>query len=114
MRIKPSTKIHAMLRVYPQLEEVLEEHDIDADESSEMSIRKACGALQLDIDEVLGDIKSSLRDSATEGWLDVEESDLDESDEEYSEDDDYYEDDTAPVGDTVAITEPVVEDEEWD
>ena len=31
MRIKPSTRIHAMLRIHPQLEEVLEDHDLDVD-----------------------------------------------------------------------------------
>ena len=29
MRIKPSTRVHSMLRIHPQLEEVLEDHDLD-------------------------------------------------------------------------------------
>jgi hypothetical protein len=101
MRIKPSTKINAMLRIHPQLEEVLEDHDLDIDEVGTLSLRQACAEFELDVDEVLEDIEASLRDSATEGWLDVEDPDTADEDsdsedddyEEEEEEEDYYEDD---------------------
>jgi hypothetical protein len=95
MRIKPSTKVHSILRIHPQLEEVLEDHDLDVDEISQMSIRQACGENDLELDEVLEDLKASLRDSATEGWLDVVQEE-DESDDDYeSDEDDYYKNNTS-------------------
>lgn len=112
MRIKPSTKVHSMLRVHPQLEEVLEDHDLDVDEISQMSVRQACVENELELDEVLEDLRASLRDSATEGWLDVEQEE-DESDDDYeSDEDDYYDNE-----DSVNLLEDgdgADEDEEWD
>lgn len=120
MRIKPSTKIHAMLRIHPQLEEVLEDHDLDVDEVSSKSIRQACSEADLDIDEVLEDLKASLRDSATEGWLsveEVEEEDDSEDDYEDEEEDDYYDEDDTAVDDGDDVEdedEDEEEDESWD
>ena len=115
MRIKPSTRIHAMLRIHPQLEEVLEDHDLDVDAISSKSIRQACGDADLEVEIVLEDLKASLRDSATEGWLSVEEDDegdyedyeddYEDDEEEDEEEDDYYENST-PVADD--------EDDDWD
>ncbi len=109
MRIKPSTRIHAMLRIHPQLEEVLEDHDLDVDAISSKSIRQACGDAELEVEVVLEDLKASLRDSATEGWLSVEddEGDYDDEDDDYEEEeeDDYY-DNSTPVADD--------EDDDWD
>jgi hypothetical protein len=114
MRIKPSTRIHAMLRIHPQLEEVLEDHDLDVDAINSKSIRQACGDADLEVEIVLEDLKASLRDSATEGWLSVEEDDegdYDDEEEDYDDEDedededDYYEDST-PVADD--------EDDDWD
>ena len=112
MRIKPSTKVHSMLRIHPQLEEVLEDHDLDVDEISQMSVRQACVENELELDEVLEDLRASLRDSATEGWLDVEQEE-DESDEDYeSDEDDYYDsDDSMNILDESAGAD---EDDEWD
>ena len=110
MRIKPSTKVHSILRIHPQLEEVLEDHDLDVDEISQMSIRQACEEFELELDEVLADLKASLRDSATEGWLDVEQEE-DESDDDYdSDEDDYYKN-----ANSVNILEESAdaEDDEW-
>lgn len=114
MRIKPSTKIHAMLRIHPQLEEVLEDHDLDVDEISSKSIRHACNEADLDIDEVLEDLKASLRDSATEGWLSVEdvEEDDDSEDDYEDEEDDYYDEDDTAVDDGDDV-EDEDEDEDW-
>ena len=112
MRIKPSTKVHSMLRIHPQLEEVLEDHDLDVDEISQMSVRQACVENELELDEVLEDLRASLRDSATEGWLDVEQEE-DESDEDYeSDEDDYYDSDgSMNILDESAGAD---EDDEWD
>ena len=112
MRIKPSTKVHSMLRIHPQLEEVLEDHDLDVDEISQMSVRQACAENELELDEVLEDLRASLRDSATEGWLDVEQEE-DESDEDYeSDEDDYYDSDgSMNILDESAGAD---EDDEWD
>ena len=114
MRIKPSTKVHSMLRIHPQLEEVLEDHDLDVDEVSSMSVRQACVENELELDEVLEDLRASLRDSATEGWLSVEQDDDDEYD---SDDDDYESDDYYDNKDSVNILEEgdnADEDGEWD
>ncbi len=108
MRIKPSTRIHAMLRIHPQLEEVLEDHDLDVDAINSKSIRQACSEADLDVDEVLEDLKASLRDSATEGWLSVEEDD--DSDDYDDDDDDYYDDEDG----TAAVNGGDDEDDDWD
>ena len=119
MRIKPSTKIHSMLRIYPQLEEVLEDHDINVDDVGTLSVRRACLEYELDVDDVVGDLKASLRDSATEGWLDVEDDAVSEdSDDDYDEEDDYYEESgggllsEAAAGADAGTAED--EDESWD
>ena len=72
-----------------------------------------CGENDLELDEVLEDLKASLRDSATEGWLDVEEAEeeSDDDDDYESDDDDYYAND-----ESVNILEDGDggEDDEWD
>ncbi|MFT5685295.1 MAG: hypothetical protein ACI8RZ_006245 [Myxococcota bacterium] len=118
MRIKPSTKIQAMLRIHPQLEEVLEDHDLDLEEISAMSIRKACGTADLDVEEVLEDLKASLRDSATEGWLvgdDDSAADGDSEDdyEDEDEEDDYYKKDDTPAAAADSVEEED-DDEDWE
>ena len=114
MRIKPSTRVHSMLRIHPQLED-LEDHDIDVDAVSQMSIRQACSEFDLDLDEVVDDLRSSLRDSATEGWLDVgEDSDDADSDDDYEEEEeDYYEDDDAGSGGGL-LDDDDEEEADWD
>lgn len=112
MRIKPSTRVHSMLRVHPQLEEVLEDHDIDTDESSQLSLREVCSEYDLDLEEVIDDLKASLRDSPTEGWLGVDEDSDDYDDDDDDESDEDEADDSYNTSDVLLDEDG--EDDEWD
>lgn len=121
MKIKPTTRISAMLRVYPQLEDVFEAHDVEVDDDvMSMSIRRLCSEYGLDADDILGDLRAALRDSADDGWM-VGEDELDEEeeeDEDEEEDDDYQEeddyDDFDAEDDLDEMEEEDEEEEEWE
>lgn len=118
MRIKPSTRVHSMLRVHPQLEEVLEDHDVDADEVSALSLREVCAEYGLDLDEVIDDLKASLRDSPTEGWLGVDEEEEEEDSDDYYDEEDEEEDDGGNDDEDVGLGDVDEDDDEdeaeWD
>ena len=92
MKIKSTTRIGSMILTFPQLEDVFELHDVEIDdEVISMSVKGVCRAFGLDIDEVLGDLRAALSDSAGEGWLVGEDDDFEEEDDEsYSEDESSY------------------------
>jgi len=117
MKIKATTRINAMLRMYPQLEDVFELNDVDVDRVSDRSVKAVCFEYELDLDEVLGDLRSALRDSAGEGWLVADEELEDAYDEDDEDDEDEDEDEFEEIGsgDGYSIKgEDVDEDDDWD
>ena len=117
MKIKNTTRIESMIVVFPQLEDVFELHDVDLDDDViSMSIKQVCRHYELDIDDIMGDLRAALSDSAGEGWL-VGESDEDYDDDSFDDDDeDYSSSEHESEEEDYVIDDNINDesDEEWD
>jgi hypothetical protein len=116
MKIKNTTRIESMILVFPQLEDVFELHDVDLDDDViSMSIKQVCRHYELDIDDIMGDLRAALSDSAGEGWL-VGEPGEDYDDDSFDDDDDYSSSEDESEEEDYAIDDNINDesDEEWD
>ena len=118
MKIKSTTRISAMIRTFPQLEDVFELHDVEIDDDvASMSVKGVCREFGLDIDEIMGDLRAALSDSAGDGWLVGEsEDDYDDDDDDDSFDEDYDDSADEPEEDDYVLDDDMDDesDEEWD
>ncbi len=87
MQIKATTRLRPMLRKHPQLEEVFGWHDVEIEESSPITLQALCHRFDLDIDEILDDLRTFLHDSPSDGWALIEEDDDDFDDEDLDDED---------------------------
>jgi hypothetical protein len=115
MKIKNTTRVESMIRVFPQLEDVFELHDVELDDDvTSMSVKQVCRHYDLDIDDIMGDLRAALSDSAGEGWL-VGESDDDYDDDSFDDDDDYSSSGDEPKEEEYGINDDMDDeaDEDW-
>lgn len=117
MKIKSTTRISAMLRMFPQLEDVFELHDVEVDDDvALMSVKEVCREFGLDVDDIMGDLRAALSDSAGEGWL-VGESEDDYDDDSFDDDEDYEDSADEPEEDDYGLEDGINDDadeEGWD
>lgn len=117
MKIKSTTRIDAMLRMYPHLEDVFELHDVEVDDDvSVMSVKGVCREFGLDLDEIMGDLSAALSDSAGDGWLVGESDDDDEVDDDYDDDseEEFDEEDEGTGAGDGYLDDMADDDDEWD
>ena len=121
MKITAKTRVRAVLRKHPRLEELLSWLDIILEDSD---IRGTMGALcdnyDIDMEELLADLLEN-SDEDEDVWSslgnddsDDEDSDEDESDDEESDDDEDDEDDDGDDEDDEGVGEALIDDDELD